>query len=1028
MTRSAITPHDGPAHSAAALSRQGFANSDAAQSALRALGLWDDVNSRAVDGGAASVVSALGRAADPDLALTGLAAIGAAQPSEAAAGVWGAARASDAALRRGLIAVLGASRALADHLVANPHDWRLLRAAPVADAVANVDLSTARQRILSAVGATDDDPVTGTGGRRALCTGDRAVALLTLAYRRELLRIAAADLSASDSVDLEQTMAELADLAGATVQAALAVAAAGLPAEAATTRLAVIAMGKTGGRELNYVSDVDVVFVAEGVAGPGGQRDDQPALAVATTLAAQTMQLCARIAWQVDAALRPEGKGGPLVRTLASHEAYYRRWASTWEFQALLKARPIAGDGELGARYQDMIAPLVWAAAERPNFVADVQAMRRRVVSHLSRDIAEREIKLGPGGLRDVEFAVQLLQLVHGRMDERLRSGATLPALAALRDGGYVGRDDAVSLVDAYRFLRAVEHRLQLLRLRRTHLVPSDEPSVQWLARAMGFRPDKRGDAAAVFAAEWSLHAREVRRLHEKLFYRPLLEAVARVPSSDLRLSPEQAGARMAALGFADPSGALGHLAALTSGVSRRAAIQRTLLPVLLAELSEAPDPDAGLLSYRRVSEALEETPWYLRLLRDGGLVAHRLAYLLGTSKYVTDLLGRAPEALALLADDAELAMRTRDELDATMADVAQRHPDAKEAIRAVRGVRRHELLRISCADLLGLRGVLEVSRALSALTDATLRAALDVAVRAVGQQTSLHSSPAAVAIIAMGRLGGNEVSYGSDADVMFVYEPAEGVEEAMAARYARDVVELLWSLLGAPDTDPPLALDANLRPEGRGGPLVRSLSSYRQYYQRWSSVWESQALLRARGCAGDTDLTARFLKQIEAIRYPAEGLTAEQVTEIRRIKARVDAERLPRGADTATHTKLGRGGLADVEWTIQLIQLQHAGAIAGLRTTSTLDALHAALEAELISGQDAAALEGAWTFSTRVRNAIMLVNDKPNDQLPTSGRALTAVGRALGYPVGFDSGQLDDDYRRATRRARKSVETLFYG
>ena len=376
-----------------------------------------------------------------------------------------------------------------------------------------------------------------------------------------------------------------------------------------------IALGKTGGLELNYVSDVDVIFVAEPVrptSDADSEANDPAALNAATQLAARLIRICGQAAWEVDAALRPEGKDGPLVRTLASHVAYYSRWASTWEFQALLKARPIAGSLTVGAAYLSAIAPFVWSASERPNFVADVQAMRRRVVAHLSSDLVDREIKLGPGGLRDVEFAIQLLQLVHGRADESLRAPGTMVALEALRDGGYIGRDDAVSLADAYRFLRTTEHRVQLLRLRRTHLVPQDSESLYWLARSMGFRADHRGDARAVWESEWALHAREVRRLHEKLFYRPLLEAVARVPTSSLRLTPEQAEDRLAALGFTQPRRALQHIQALTEGLSRRASIQRALLPVLLDDFSDAPDPDAGLFRYRRVSETAGNTPWYL--------------------------------------------------------------------------------------------------------------------------------------------------------------------------------------------------------------------------------------------------------------------------------------------------------------------------------------------------------------------------------------------------------------------------------
>jgi glutamate-ammonia-ligase adenylyltransferase len=999
------------------LARLSFADGAAAAELLSSEPLlWWDVETNApADDNAAAVVAALGRTADPDAALRALAAI-IAQPDGAALR---AALAASMELRARLPSLLGVSAPLAEHLVRRASDWRAL--------VGDYDPGGIAGRLAAAVGADAARPVTGTAGTRARLIGAGAITALRDAYRRELVAIAGRDLGGD--LDLREVTEALADLAGHTLQAALAVAAAGLASTAEPCRLAIIAMGKAGGRELNYVSDVDVVFVAEPGETDGAPGADAAALATATTLAAETMRICHAVAWEVDAALRPEGKDGPLVRTLASHEAYYQRWASTWEFQALLKARPVAGDPDLGARYRRAMAPLVWTAAERPDFVTDVQAMRRRVVAHLPPAIAAREIKLGRGGLRDVEFAVQLLQLVHGRGDEALRAAATLPALVALRDGGYVGRDDAVSLIDAYVFLRATEHRLQLRRLRRTHLVPEDPAALSWLGRAMGYRPDRRGDSRAVWEAEWALHAREVRRLHEKLFYRPLLQAVARVPSDALRLTPDEAGRRLAALGFADPVAALRHIEALTAGLSRRAALQRALLPVLLAEFADAADPDRGLLAYRRVSDDLGTTSWYLRLLRDEGAVATRLAYLLGTSRYVARLLGRAPEALQMLATDSELLPRDPAEIVAAMADSAARQGNPAAAVEVVRGVRRQELLRIAFADLLGRLDVTDVCQAISAITEATLDVALRIATRAVAAENGLNELPIRFAVIAMGRLGGAEVSYGSDADVMFVYEPSDaGISDERAARSAQDIAGGLRALLGSPSSnDPPFVLDADLRPEGRNGPLVRSLASYASYYARWSSAWEAQALLRARFAAGDGDLGARFIAMIDPVRYPVGGVSSSNLVEIRRLKGRIDSERLPRGADPATHTKLGRGGLADVEWTVQLLQLSHGHEVPGLRSTRTLDALRAAAGARLLTAHQADALTASWRLATHLRNAMMLVADKPQDQVPHQGVALASVGRALGYPPGFDPGRVVDDYRRTARRARQVVEEIFY-
>jgi len=982
---------------AARMTRIGFARPDLAAELVTTaeLGLWEPNSNAARDDGAAAIVSAIGRTADPDQALASLAELArSARGPELLAGLR-----SSGEWRNRLLDVLGVSSALAEHVIAYPQDAFALR-----DRM--VELDSAREAIVSSAADADAD----------------AIPALRRAYRRELLRVAAGDLAGE--WDLQQVTEALSDLAASVLQAGLAVAERTvLAGRTSNSRLAIIAMGKAGGRELNYVSDVDVIFVAE----PLGDVPEWESLETATRLAAETIRICGLVAWEVDAALRPEGKSGPLVRTVASHEAYYRRWASTWEFQALLKARPIAGDLELGQRYIEAVTPLIWTAAERPDFVADVQAMRRRVVEHLPPDIADRELKLGPGGLRDVEFAVQLLQLVHGRADSALRERATLPALAALREGGYVGRDDANSLSDAYAFLRSAEHRLQLARLRRTHLVPESGPALMRLARSLGFRADSRGDPVAVWHSEWALHVREVRRLHEKLFYRPLLDAVARVPSEALRLTPVEAGRRMQALGYADPAGALRHLDALTAGVSRRAALQRTLLPVILSYLAESPDPDAGLLAYRQVSDALGSTPWFLRLLRDEGAVASRLAIVLGTSKYVTNLLVHAPEALQMLADDEELVPRRSTEIAVIASTAARRQDDLGQAAHAIRSVRRIELLRIAFAQLIGVLSDSEVRIGLTELADATLAATLDVARRFVAADLGVIDLGIDFAVIAMGRLGGQELGYGSDADAIFVFDATSKLADSEAASRAIAVAESLRSLLAMPSTDPPLLLDANLRPEGRNGPLARSLSSYAEYYARWSSVWESQALLRARFCAGDPELGDRFIRMIDELRYPDGGLAAADVVEIRRIKARVDAERLPRGADPHTHTKLGRGGLSDVEWTVQLLQLRHAYRVPGLRTTATVAALRAAADAHLMSADEAASLEAAWRLASRARDAIMLVRDKADDQLPKPGRVLNGVGRVLGYRPGFEPGQLLDDYRRAARRARRVVETVFY-
>ncbi|WP_107249489.1 bifunctional [glutamine synthetase] adenylyltransferase/[glutamine synthetase]-adenylyl-L-tyrosine phosphorylase [Carbonactinospora thermoautotrophica] len=994
--------HDARASSLASrLARLGFTEPARAERLLATGPLADQA-------GEAWLLDALGAVADPDLALTGLIRLLEADPEPDRLV---AALAADASLRERLLAVLGVSAALGDHLARHPEDWRVLGDGDGGTGLP--DAAELRAELLRAVGADPDQ-----AQPRAADAGPGALDALRRAYRRALLALAARDLTGQAT--FAEVTGGLADLAGATLEAALAIARAGLPDDAEPCRLAVIGMGKTGGRELNYVSDVDVIFVAEPL------QDEAGALRTATALAAALMRACSETTgegaiWPVDAALRPEGKAGPLVRTLESHRAYYERWAKTWEFQALLKARPVAGDRELGERYVATVAPLVWSAAQRENFVADVQAMRRRVEEHIPAKQADRQLKLGPGGLRDVEFSVQLLQLVHGRADPTLRSPNTLTALAELARGGYVGRADAAELDEAYRFLRSVEHRIQLYRLRRTHTVPDREQDLRRIGRSLGFRTDPVGE----FETAWRRHAREVRRLHEKLFYRPLLVAVARLEPGEARLTPEAARARLEALGYADSAGALRHIEALTTGVSRRAAIQRTLLPVMLGWFADAHDPDGGLLAFRKVSEALGSTPWYLRVLRDEGATAERMARILACGKLPADLLLRAPEAVAMLADDEELRPRSRSALLTEVQAAVRRATSPEQAVATARAIRRRELFRLVAADALGLLDIEAVGQGITDVTAAVVAGALDAATAAWEAEHG-RALPTRIAVIAMGRFGGHELQYGSDADVMFVHEPLPGASEHEASQAAHTVANELRRLLQLPATDPPLKVDADLRPEGRQGPLVRTLASYEAYYRRWAHVWESQALLRAEFVAGDPRVGERFTRIIAPVRWPEHGLTEAEVREIRRIKARVEAERLPRGADPTRHTKLGRGGLADVEWTVQLIQLRHAAAVPELRTTRTLAALRVAVAAGLLDPADGDTLAEAWRLASRVRNAIMVVRGRAGDSLPTDLRECAGVARFLGYPPGR-TGDLLEDYRRVTRRARSVVERVFY-
>ncbi|MEE9097830.1 bifunctional [glutamine synthetase] adenylyltransferase/[glutamine synthetase]-adenylyl-L-tyrosine phosphorylase [Pseudarthrobacter phenanthrenivorans] len=924
--------------------------------------------------------------------------------------------------------VLGASEALGEFLIRHPEHLEAFRVRASPEPLP-ADPQRLRATLLQSVGA---DP--RAARPVAAATGVDAYAALRTAYRRGLVDLAVKDLCAADPLDfLPSVGGELADLAAAAIEAALAVSRAEATeqhsaADVADVGLAVIGMGKCGARELNYISDVDVIYVVD-----PGSLEDAHANTIGTALASGISRAISSVArepglWEVDANLRPEGKSGPLVRTLASHQTYYARWAESWEFQALLKARTIAGDAALGRAYEDAVAPLIWNSAGREGFVESVQAMRRRVTEHIPAAEEQRQIKLGRGGLRDVEFTVQLLQLVHGKADESLRRRDTTSAIAALSAGGYIGRSDAAAFDNAYRYLRLLEHRIQLFQLRRTHLMPVAEPALRSLAKAvLGPFSNERPTPDSLLST-WQRTKRSVRELHERIFYRPLLNSAAKLSSEDAKLTPEAAQGRLAALGYRDPQGAMRHIEALTAGVSRRAALQRQLLPILLDWLAEGVDPDAGLLAFRRISEALGTTHWYLGLLRDSNAAAERLCHMLSNSRLIADLLEVSPESVAWLGQDKDLVPVGFEAQWQEITAKMSRHEDPESAMRLIRLIRRREILRIAIADSAGLLDQEAVGRALADTDRAAVLGALRVAEGIVPADGPLKTS---VLVVAMGRQGGREIGYGSDADVMYVHRALPGFSEAEAQEQAARIVAKVSSLLTQPlkpaiMAERVLQVDADLRPEGKNGAMVRSLDSYAEYYRRWSLIWEAQALLRARPMAGDDALAADFLELIDPIRYP-ESVAEHDVREIRRIKARVESERLPRGADPARHLKLGRGGLSDVEWLVQLLQLQHAGKHPELRTTSTLEALAAAAGLGLLDGADAGLLAKAWRLASRIRSANVIWSGKASDLLPSSRRDLEAVARWCGYEPG-QAGVLEEDYLRVSRRARAVFDRVFYG
>jgi [glutamine synthetase] adenylyltransferase / [glutamine synthetase]-adenylyl-L-tyrosine phosphorylase len=795
--------------------------------------------------------------------------------------------------------------------------------------------------------------------------------------RLEQLRIMARDLLGVD--DLETTTAALAVLAAAVLRAAVRIAGPG------DGGLAVIGMGKLGGRELNYASDVDVLFVQ------GDARQARNVLDVA------------RRCFRVDANLRPEGRDGALTRSIDSYVAYWERWAQPWEFQALLKAAPVAGDPEVGREWASAASHALWDRRFTADDLRSLRILKERAEADVvRRGMAEREVKRAPGGIRDIEFAVQVLQLVHGRADPDLRSPTTLTALAEMRAAGYVATDDADGLADAYRFLRRVEHALQIEDEQQTHTLPSDRDHRRRIARVLDYRGTPEAGATDAFDRDLARRRNVVRRIHERLYFRPLLDALAGAG----RMSPDAAASALASFGFADADRTRAAVRELTRGLTRSSRMMQQLLPLVLDWLSTSPDPDLGLLGLRKLASGEQRTMELANAFRDSPEVARRLCQLLGTSGLLGDILAANPDLIVRLADVDRL--QTLDH--AGLADSAERaldwRTDVQDRQQALRRWRGRHLLGVAARDVFGAADVATVGAELGALAEASVGAAL----------ASLEPR-VPVAVVALGRFAGGELSYASDLDVLFVHDGTTPADHEEGLRVAAGLMRFL---AGPTPAQRIYEVDADLRPEGRRGALSRTMEGYAAYYDRWALTWERQAMARARPVAGDPELGARFLDLLDRVVW-GRAFSSDDEREVRRMKARIERERIPPGEDPEFHLKLGRGSLSDVEFTVQLLQMR-----AGIRAPSTMGALELLSSAGVVSDDDADVVRAAYRFCERTRNRWWLVGSAPSavDALPQRPDDLSHLARSLDT----SATQLRDEYRRVTRRARRVVERLFYG
>jgi glutamate-ammonia-ligase adenylyltransferase len=798
---------------------------------------------------------------------------------------------------------------------------------------------------------------------------------------REYLRIAARDLLDVDS--LEVTVA----LVSALARDVVAVAHDLVDVDGS---LATIGMGKLGAGELNYASDIDVMFAGSG---------DPTAL----DRSARRLTELARSCFRVDANLRPEGRDGQFVRAVSSYETYWDRWAQPWEFQALLKARTVAGDAEVGAAFEAAAARHLWSRVFSPDDLRSLRHLKARAEAEVARKgLTDREVKRGRGGIRDVEFAVQLLQLVHGRLDADLRSPATLDALAELASAGYVDPDDAAQLAEAYRFLRRLEHRLQLYDGTQVYAMPADEAERTRIARTLGFRDTSSGTAVSQLDAALARHQATVRSIHERLYFRPLLEAFA-AGDDELLGRPGAIEARLAAFGFSDGLRTRAAVRELTRGLTRTSRLMQQMLPLLLGWLSESPDPDLGLLNVRNLASDRRRAEELTRSFRESPESARSLCLLVGTTRLAAETLQRDVELVDRLPHPELLRTLPKVELVERARRAIEWRDELPDRQRALKRWKDRHLLGVIARDVLHGAPAAKVDADITAVAEASL----EVALASVAPKVPF-------AVIALGRFAGGELSYASDLDVVLAYDgttPADFEEATRTAMGLRRFVD------GATPAERIWDLDLDLRPEGKQGPVARSLDGYAKYFHRWALAWERQAMARARPVAGDPDVAARFMALLDDFVWEP-GLSADDLRDIRRMKARIERERIPIGDDPAFHLKLGRGSLSDIEWTAQLLQLRW-----GVRSPSTMGALELLTEQGLLDAGDADVLAGAYRYCEATRNRLFLVRSRPGSSLPREATELLWLARSLGTTP----SELREQYRRVTRRARKVMERLFY-
>ncbi len=858
----------------------------------------------------------------------------------------------------------------------------------------------------------EEDLATASASARSPEARDNA--LRRFKYR-QLVRIATRDILGD--ADLTVTTEELSHLADVCAAAAWRWADERLRAQygepvgpdGAPTGLAVIGMGKLGGDELNYSSDIDLIFVygedgetSGGAAGsiPNDRYFAEVVRAIAATLESVTEE---GHVFRVDLRLRPEGRSGALILSLEGYRRYYADRAALWERQALIKARHSAGDAAVAARFFELTRPFVYRLGVDAAVAGEIRQMKREIDRSLSARGRDRtNVKLGRGGIREVEFLVQALQLLYGGDDPWLRERNSLRAIFRLTERGYLGHARGRFLGDALVFLRTVEHRLQILDEFQTHTLPEGPEALGGLARRMGVALGREA-ARRSFLAEYRRVTEGVHRAFTEFFEAPTGPAAA----APIRIPTYTA---LKATGFADPDRARHTLRLVVEGrpqVPYPGADQdalRRMFPVLLDALWQSPDPDQALDQFERFVAAAGPRSAYLDLLASRPELLVNLVRLCARGELLTQMLLTQPELLTGLADPATLAS-AKGERDFVLAlsPVLARGLTAAERTDRLRQLKQAAELAITWRMLLGVTDAERFSAEMTALAEAALRIAW---LMSLEQAAEAHGAPRAdgrfvdAVLVGLGKFGGRELTTGSDLDMFVIYEgPGEtdGPVPVEAHVFYDRAVEALSSLLGdITAAGIVFPVDLRLRPGSKGSGFATSLDAMERYYLEWADPWERQTLTRARVVGGSPALGRAVRRLITRLLYGPSAAPAD-LKEMRELRMRMEKE-LGRETPGLRHVKFGRGGLVDVEFITQALQLSHGRAHPAIRSPNTLAALRAIGAAGLLSAEDAATLDRQYRFLRRVSESLRLFGSRPTDALELASPMPTRLARSLDY------------------------------